>query len=210
MPAPQEPLRLSAEQIQAIAKTLSTVRGERGIAVQQIANQCALTPTHIKAIEMGDVKPFYNHGFFLQAARRCADALQISLPERDTKMIAKIRDEAPPAPDAGRPAQEPDVISETPNEKLPSKKGRFIAVVLLVIAVIIALRIQSEFQTSAPPATTLGGPEPGRPAATTPAATPVTTAPAASPSSMSGVPAPAAPPTKSGTDGGVPAGPARP
>lgn len=207
MPAPQEPFRLSAEQIQAIAKTLSTTRGERGIAVQQIANQCALTPTHIKAIEMGDVKPFYNHGFFLQAARRFADALQIALPENDTRMIAKIRDETPSGPAPGSPAREPEAIPESPKEKLPSKKGRFIAVVLLVIAVVIALRIQSEFGGSVPPAPTVVTPQPGSPATNAPA---TATAPSGSPPAAASVPSPAAPPPKSGTEGGAPGGPSRP
>lgn len=97
------PLQLSEQQITTIAETLKAAREKKGENLADAAFRIALSPSQLRAIESGDLRPFYSPGYFLQAAQRYADFLGATL------------DIAPPPPPPPEPiattAAEPTAIA---------------------------------------------------------------------------------------------------
>ncbi len=113
--ADMSPPQLSPELIQAIAQTLRSAREKRGDGHGEIALRIALTSSQLKAIEAGNLLPFYSPSYFLQAAQRYADFLGTALPTVepanavDTHTAAATEGSLePPIP------ADPPAISETP------------------------------------------------------------------------------------------------
>lgn len=71
--------QLSEQQLKAIAETLKAAREEKGENLAEAAFRIALSPSQLRAIESGDLRPFYSPGYFLQAAQRYADFLGVAL-----------------------------------------------------------------------------------------------------------------------------------
>ena len=97
------PLQLSEQQITTIAETLKAAREQKGENLADAAFRIALSPSQLRAIESGDLRPFYSPEYFLQAAQRYADFLGATL------------DIAPPPPPPPEPiatnAAEPTAIA---------------------------------------------------------------------------------------------------
>lgn len=97
------PVHLSELQVQAIGQTLKSAREKRGDNVAEAAFKIALSPSQLRAIEAGDLRPFYSPNYFLQAAQRYADLLGVQLPappeipEPETKSPDITAAEPPPA-----------------------------------------------------------------------------------------------------------------
>lgn len=88
------PVHLSELQVQAIGQSLKSAREKRGDNVAEAAFKIALSPTQLRAIEAGDLRPFYSPNYFLQAAQRYADLLGVQLPAPP-----EIPEPAPASPD---------------------------------------------------------------------------------------------------------------
>ena len=71
--------QLSEQQLKTIAETLKAAREEKGENLAEAAFRIALSPSQLRAIESGDLRPFYSPGYFLQAAQRYADFLGVTL-----------------------------------------------------------------------------------------------------------------------------------
>ncbi len=71
--------QLSEQQLKTIAETLKAAREEKGENLAEAAFRIALSPSQLRAIESGDLRPFYSPGYFLQAAQRYADFLGVAL-----------------------------------------------------------------------------------------------------------------------------------
>ena len=74
------PPQLSEQQIRSIASALKAAREQQGENLAEVAFRIALSPSQLRAIESGDLQPFYSPGYFLQAVQRYADFLGITLP----------------------------------------------------------------------------------------------------------------------------------
>jgi cytoskeletal protein RodZ len=74
------PPQLSEQQIRSIASALRAAREQQGENLAEVAFRIALSPSQLRAIESGDLQPFYSPGYFLQAVQRYADFLGITLP----------------------------------------------------------------------------------------------------------------------------------
>lgn len=78
-------LHLSKEHVQEIGALLKSSRERQGENLAEVAFRIALSPSQLRAIEAGDLRPFYSAGYFLQAAERYASFLNIKLPQLTTK-----------------------------------------------------------------------------------------------------------------------------
>lgn len=74
------PVQLSESQVQAIGEALKSAREKRGDNVAEAAFKIALSPSQLRAIEIGDLRPFYSPKYFMQAAQRYANLLGVDLP----------------------------------------------------------------------------------------------------------------------------------
>lgn len=77
--------QLSPEQAKLIGDLLKNTREQQGKNINDVAYQIALSPAQLRAIEAADLRPFYSHSFFYQAAERYAKFLNISLPAQQTE-----------------------------------------------------------------------------------------------------------------------------
>jgi hypothetical protein len=77
--------QLSPEQAKSIGDLLKSTREQQGRNISDVAYQIALSPAQLRAIEAADLRPFYSHSFFYQAAERYAKFLNISLPARGSE-----------------------------------------------------------------------------------------------------------------------------
>lgn len=82
------PVHLSKEQVQHIGALLKSSREAQGENLAEVAFRIALSPSQLRAIESGDLRPFYSPGYFLQAAERYASFLNVVLPQRATETSA--------------------------------------------------------------------------------------------------------------------------
>lgn len=74
------PVELSKDYVDTIGNLLKSTREKRAENLPEVAFRIALSPTQLRAIEAGDLRPFYSAGYFLQAANRYAEFLEITLP----------------------------------------------------------------------------------------------------------------------------------
>jgi cytoskeletal protein RodZ len=76
-------VQLSEADIAAISGLLKSARESRGDNLAEAAFKIALSPSQLRAIEAGDLRPFYSTGYYLQAVERYASYLGIALPARE-------------------------------------------------------------------------------------------------------------------------------
>jgi cytoskeleton protein RodZ len=96
-------VQLSEAEIAAISGLLKSARESRGDNLAEAAFKIALSPSQLRAIEAGDLRPFYSTGYYLQAVERYANYLGVTLPPRvppATEVPEAIAQEAPES-DAG-------------------------------------------------------------------------------------------------------------
>ena len=89
-------VQLSEAEIAAISGLLKSARESRGDNLAEAAFKIALSPSQLRAIEAGDLRPFYSTGYFLQAAERYATYLGVALPTREPP-AAEVPAAEPPA-----------------------------------------------------------------------------------------------------------------
>jgi len=87
------PVELSKDYVDTIGNLLKSTREKRAENLPEIAFRIALSPTQLRAIEAGDLRPFYSARYFLQAANRYAEFLGITLPSHSA---APLTPEAAP------------------------------------------------------------------------------------------------------------------
>ncbi|MBU6304485.1 MAG: DUF4115 domain-containing protein [Betaproteobacteria bacterium] len=108
-------VQLSEADIAAISGLLKSARESRGDNLAEAAFKIALSPSQLRAIEAGDLRPFYSTGYYLQAVERYASYLGIALPAREPP-VAEV-------PAVEVPAVEvPEIIAQeaTRSEAVPS------------------------------------------------------------------------------------------
>ena len=91
-------VQLSEAEIAAISGLLKSARESRGDNLAEAAFKIALSPSQLRAIEAGDLQPFYSTGYYLQAVERYANYLGVTLPPRvppATEVPEAIAQEAP-------------------------------------------------------------------------------------------------------------------
>jgi len=76
-------VQLSEAEIAAISGLLKSARESRGDNLAEAAFKIALSPSQLRAIEAGDLRPFYSTGYYLQAVERYASYLGVALPARE-------------------------------------------------------------------------------------------------------------------------------
>ena len=76
-------VQLSEAEIAAISGLLKSARESRGDNLAEAAFKIALSPSQLRAIEAGDLRPFYSTGYYLQAVERYASYLGVTLPARE-------------------------------------------------------------------------------------------------------------------------------
>jgi hypothetical protein len=74
------PAQLTPEHAKLIGDLLKNTREQHGRNINDVAYQIALSPAQLRAIEAADLRPFYSHSFFYQAAERYAKFLNVALP----------------------------------------------------------------------------------------------------------------------------------
>jgi transcriptional regulator with XRE-family HTH domain len=84
-------MQLSAKLISEIARTLKSARETKKEEMADIAYRIALSPSQLRAIESENTAPFYSHHYFLQAAQRYAEALNITLPTETESVQAPVQ-----------------------------------------------------------------------------------------------------------------------
>lgn len=88
------PRDISGEQLALIAQTLKKAREDKSESIADAAFKIALSPAQLRAIESGDLKPFYSTYYFYQAAARYADFLGVTLPEEKKTAPSPVQTEA--------------------------------------------------------------------------------------------------------------------
>lgn len=91
-------VQLSEAEIAAISGLLKSARESRGDNLAEAAFKIALSPSQLRAIEAGDLRPFYSTGYYLQAVERYAAYLGVALPAREppaAEVSEAIAQEAP-------------------------------------------------------------------------------------------------------------------
>ena len=91
-------VQLSEAEIAAISGLLKSARESRGDNLAEAAFKIALSPSQLRAIEAGDLQPFYSTGYYLQAVERYANYLGVTLPPRvppATEVPEAVAQEAP-------------------------------------------------------------------------------------------------------------------
>lgn len=88
------PRDISGEQLTLIAQTLKKAREDKSESIADAAFKIALSPAQLRAIESGDLKPFYSTYYFYQAAARYADFLGVTLPEEKKTAPIPVQTEA--------------------------------------------------------------------------------------------------------------------
>ena len=89
-------VQLSEAEIAAISGLLKSARENRGDNLAEAAFKIALSPSQLRAIEAGDLRPFYSTGYYLQAVERYASYLGVALPAREPP-VAEVPVAEPPA-----------------------------------------------------------------------------------------------------------------
>lgn len=110
------PVQLSEAQIKTIGEVLKSAREKRGDNIAEAAFKIALSPSQLRAIEAGDMRPFYSPNYFMQAAQRYANLLGAELPappvaaETTPEPIepAEIASASEPAPSMALPSPAPE------------------------------------------------------------------------------------------------------
>lgn len=140
---------LSPDEIQKIAQILREARQGQAEPISNIAYQIALSPAQIRALEAGDLKPFYNQKYFLQAAERYADFLKISLPEIEVKEVvqsAPLETEKEITPVIEMPPVRPEAVSK----KNYSRVAIAASIAGIAVAITAGLLLQGREEPRAP------------------------------------------------------------
>ena len=74
-------MALTSSQLASVGNLLKEARELREESLSQVATRIALTPAQLRAIEAGDLQPFYSAKYYDQAASRYAEALGVALPD---------------------------------------------------------------------------------------------------------------------------------
>ena len=111
-------VQLSEAEIAAISGLLKSARESRGDNLAEAAFKIALSPSQLRAIEAGDLRPFYSTGYYLQAVERYATYLGVALPAREppaAEVSEAIAQEAPKSEAATADAAAPDTaVADAP------------------------------------------------------------------------------------------------
>ena len=111
-------VQLSEAEIAAISGLLKSARESRGDNLAEAAFKIALSPSQLRAIEAGDLRPFYSTGYYLQAVERYAAYLGVALPAREppaAEVSEAIAQEAPKSEAATADAAAPDTaVADAP------------------------------------------------------------------------------------------------
>gem|GEM_PF-460156 len=111
-------VQLSEAEIAAISGLLKSARESRGDNLAEAAFKIALSPSQLRAIEAGDLRPFYSTGYYLQAVERYAAYLGVALPAREppaAEVSEAIAQEAPKSEAASADAAAPDTaVADAP------------------------------------------------------------------------------------------------
>jgi transcriptional regulator with XRE-family HTH domain len=113
-------VQLSEAEIAAISGLLKSARESRGDNLAEAAFKIALSPSQLRAIEAGDLRPFYSTGYYLQAVERYANYLGVTLPPRvppATEVPEAIAQEAPESDAVPSDAVPSDAV---PSDAAPS------------------------------------------------------------------------------------------
>ena len=113
-------VQLSEAEIAAISGLLKSARESRGDNLAEAAFKIALSPSQLRAIEAGDLQPFYSTGYYLQAVERYANYLGVTLPPRvppATEVPEAIAQEAPESDAVPSDAVPSDAV---PSDAVPS------------------------------------------------------------------------------------------
>lgn len=189
-------LHLSEAQIKTIGEVLKSAREQRGDNIAEAAFKIALSPSQLRAIESGDMRPFYSPNYFMQAAKRYANLLGAELPEppevveitpEPTELLSEAADSAPPAPiepSDATPAPTADA-SESPRTGGGLRWG-WIAFAAAVIIALGVLKISLEQPVKQEPVKVVE-PAPAAPATedTKPATAPATATATSNPTAAS-------------------------
>ncbi|MFM8631954.1 MAG: RodZ domain-containing protein [Betaproteobacteria bacterium] len=111
-------VQLSEAEIAAISGLLKSARESRGDNLAEAAFKIALSPSQLRAIEAGDLRPFYSTGYYLQAVERYAAYLGVAVPAREppaAEVSEAIAQEAPKSEAATADAAAPDTaVADAP------------------------------------------------------------------------------------------------
>jgi cytoskeleton protein RodZ len=114
-------VQLSEAEIAAISGLLKSARERRGDNLAEAAFKIALSPSQLRAIEAGDLRPFYSTGYYLQAVERYASYLGIALPDREPPTVALPETTAQEAPRSE--AAPADVPADAAPADVPAVEG---------------------------------------------------------------------------------------
>lgn len=135
-------VQLSEAQIQAIGNALKSARQNRGDNIAEAAFRIALSPAQLRAIESGDLRPFYSPNYFMQAAKRYANLLGIDLPAPTTPIASIALPAQYPATQVAAAAPDASADSTpTPSATQHGPKGLRWGWIALAAAALIALGI---------------------------------------------------------------------
>jgi cytoskeletal protein RodZ len=168
---------------------LKSARTAQALDCSEIALKIALSPSQLRFLEEGETESFYNRLFYLQAARRYAAFLGITLPEPETsEPVASL-----PEPSAEPPAPTREEHHHTPLKQSGKTPWLITAAALGVMGIGIFSMLQPDRSAnttivSAGASTSVAAPTAVPDPAPAPATEPAS--PAAAP-----VPAPSATPT---------------
>lgn len=226
------PVHLSKEQVQQIGALLKSSREAQGENLAEVAFRIALSPSQLRAIESGDLRPFYSPGYFLQAAERYANFLNVVLPQRaaetsaaETPAAVPVREEstdetaATTARETSKPIKiaQPEVVetatqsstlTQSVEPNLPAARSRawgwlaFGAAVLIALG-IIKISFDKPIPTDVATNSATTAPTNSQLSTTTGA----TTATAPAPATPAVTPAPTAPPATASTAPTAPTSP---
>ncbi len=110
--------QISEVQLHSIGRALKSAREKRGDNIAEAAFRIALSPAQLRAIEAGDLRPFYGPNYFMQAARRYANFLGTDLPAPTEELSItpappQQAEPAPPAPPTETEIQNPEALAVT-------------------------------------------------------------------------------------------------
>lgn len=124
------PAHLSKEQVQEIGALLKSSRERQNENLAEVAFRIALSPSQLRAIEAGDLRPFYSAGYFLQAAERYANFLNVKLPKPEPRELARgfvaetDTAQVPAENPATQNATQPQESIRAPTSLMASKQGK--------------------------------------------------------------------------------------
>ena len=143
-------VQLTPEQARTIGERLKSAREQQGKSIADIAYQIALSPAQLRAIESADLKPFYSHSFFYQAAERYAKLLRIDLPTFDVPVSADTT--PPPEPETPRPTKAAEALpTHKPTTEKKPRGWKPFALAAGVAAIAVGVVLNQQGSLKSPP-----------------------------------------------------------